>query len=255
MTTTLTKTDIILALRRFGLTTGDVLEVHSSLRSMGQVEGGAETVIQALMEVVGSQGAIVMPAHRVSLPVPPTAEEAALGMRSRVRMYTEGNVPQRSGMGLVADTFRARTDVVLGSGLHRVCAWGEDAETHAEEGFQHLLDLDGWTLLIGVDIHRCTSMHAAEKDVFPQAVKDYQQTPPELLARYDPDVWWIEFEDPGKPPLADVWGKVFAEADRRGLVQRGKIGDADCLFFKARPMAAIYHDWLVADGAGLFGVE
>lgn len=41
MTTALTKTDIIHALQQFRLTTGDVLEVHSSLRSMGQVAGGA----------------------------------------------------------------------------------------------------------------------------------------------------------------------------------------------------------------------
>src|SRR5439155_12628373 len=42
--------EIIEGLRRLGLTTKP-LAVHSSLRSFGQVEGGAETVISALQSV------------------------------------------------------------------------------------------------------------------------------------------------------------------------------------------------------------
>ena len=35
--------------------------VHTSLKRMGYVCGGAQTVIEALMEVVGEDGTIMMP--------------------------------------------------------------------------------------------------------------------------------------------------------------------------------------------------
>lgn len=35
--------------------------VHTSLKRMGYICGGAQTVIEALMEVVGENGTIMMP--------------------------------------------------------------------------------------------------------------------------------------------------------------------------------------------------
>ena len=62
----LTQLDIVNGLKALGLEQGAVVEVHSSLSSLGYVEGGAPTVIKALIEVVGEQGAVVMPADRIS---------------------------------------------------------------------------------------------------------------------------------------------------------------------------------------------
>ena len=42
------KDDLVIAFRAIGLREGMTLEVHSSLRSFGQVEGGAQSVIDAL---------------------------------------------------------------------------------------------------------------------------------------------------------------------------------------------------------------
>ena len=42
------KDDLITAFRAIGLREGMTLEVHSSLSSFGQVEGGAQSVIDAL---------------------------------------------------------------------------------------------------------------------------------------------------------------------------------------------------------------
>lgn len=53
----LTKRDIEEGLRKLGLDRGDVTEVHSSLSSFGKVRGGASTVVDALMNVVGEDGA------------------------------------------------------------------------------------------------------------------------------------------------------------------------------------------------------
>ena len=71
----LTQKDIVDDLKRLGLERGTAVEVHSSLSSLGFVEGGASTVISALMDVVGEDGAIVMSAYLVTPLIPLTEEE------------------------------------------------------------------------------------------------------------------------------------------------------------------------------------
>lgn len=55
------KEDMITKLREVGLEKGDTVMVHTSLKRMGYVCVGAQTVIEALMDVVGESGTIMMP--------------------------------------------------------------------------------------------------------------------------------------------------------------------------------------------------
>lgn len=55
------KDDIVNELKKIGLKKNDVVMVHTSLKSMGYVCGGAQTVIEALLEVVGEEGTVMMP--------------------------------------------------------------------------------------------------------------------------------------------------------------------------------------------------
>ena len=52
---------ILSGLRRLGVREGDVILAHSSLSSFGYVEGGADTVIRALLDAVGPAGTVVVP--------------------------------------------------------------------------------------------------------------------------------------------------------------------------------------------------
>lgn len=46
-------------LRELGVTSGDVVMVHTSMSQLGWVVGGTETVIRALLEVVGPVGTVM----------------------------------------------------------------------------------------------------------------------------------------------------------------------------------------------------
>jgi aminoglycoside N3'-acetyltransferase len=247
----LTQTDIEDGLRQLGLGRGDVAEVHSSLSSFGRVEGGAPTVIDALMNIVGKEGTLVMSAYPVSLPFPLTEEEKARGILAKVRIFGE-DYDGRTGMGAIADEFRRRPGTCLGRGIHRVCTWGHDATRHSQEGYRLLLDLDGWVLLLGVDIHRCSSMHVAESRVgIPTTITKCFEVPEDIRRDYLDDVWYIQY---GSTP-ADAWGKVQDEAERRGLIKRRRIGRAECMLFKAKSVVGIYEEALRTDLFGLFGVD
>jgi aminoglycoside N3'-acetyltransferase len=111
--------------------------------------------------------------------------------------------------------------------------------------------MDGWALLIGVGIDRCSSMHQAEKVGFPNEIVRCFQVPEEILIDYPADTWSVGY---GSTP-EDGWAKVWDEANRQGLVRQGRMGQADCKLFKARAMAGIYENWLRIDPYGLFGVQ
>ena len=55
----LTKQDLVRDLKHLGIGSGDLLNVKASIRSIGELDGGADTLIDALLEVVGSDGTIV----------------------------------------------------------------------------------------------------------------------------------------------------------------------------------------------------
>ena len=62
---------LVTALERLGLSPPCHLMVHASLSALGVVEGGAETVVSALREVAGREGAPAGPSG--SPPHPATA--------------------------------------------------------------------------------------------------------------------------------------------------------------------------------------
>ena len=51
----ITKNDLIRDLRQLGVVRGDTLNLKVSMKSIGDIDGGANTLIEALMEVVGGQ--------------------------------------------------------------------------------------------------------------------------------------------------------------------------------------------------------
>lgn len=57
------KQDLLEALSNVGVCRGQTLMVHTSLGSLGFVCGGAQVVIEALLESVGCEGTVMMPAQ------------------------------------------------------------------------------------------------------------------------------------------------------------------------------------------------
>lgn len=57
----LTFNELVEEFRAIGLQTGDTLLVHSSYKSFGGVDGGPQTVIDALLSVLGEDGTLIMP--------------------------------------------------------------------------------------------------------------------------------------------------------------------------------------------------
>jgi aminoglycoside 3-N-acetyltransferase len=232
--------EIRAGLRRLGLGRGDMIEVHSALSRLGWVRGGAATVVDALMAVVGEEGTLAMSAYPLSKPLPLTDEDKARGIWAKVRLY-DLDYEGPTGMGAIADEFRRRPGTALGPGFHRVCAWGHQAQRLAE-GYHRLLEADGWALLLGVGIGSCSSMHQGEKAELPERIAACFRIPADLYLDYG-----------GTP--RNAWEAVLAEAERRELVRHGRIGRAECLLFRARAVVGIYEEARRTDPWALYGLS
>jgi len=62
----LTRADIQAALEKLGVRRGDNLIMHASLSRFGYIEGGAETLIEAVLAAIGREGTLMMPTFTYS---------------------------------------------------------------------------------------------------------------------------------------------------------------------------------------------
>ena len=176
---TIFKTDIADALMSAGLKRGDSVMVHTSLGKIGYVCGGAQVVIEALIEIVGEDGTIMMPAQSWKNLDPETGVhwDADENDWDRIRenwpAYNKAITPTNT-MGAVAEMFRSWPGTVRSDHPARsVAAWGKNAEYLTENHdisdifgntspIGKFYELDGKVLLIGVDYDKNTSIHLAD---------------------------------------------------------------------------------------------
>ena len=176
---TVIKSEIADALRNVGLQSGDSVIVHTSLRQIGYVCGGAQAVIEALIEVVGRNGTVMMPTQSWKNLDPETGvhwdveKEYWEIIRENWPAYDKKITPTNT-MGAVAEMFRSWPGTIRTNHPARsVAAWGKNAayltETHSltdifgeSSPLAKLYKLNGSVLLIGVDYDKNTSIHLAD---------------------------------------------------------------------------------------------
>lgn len=152
---TIGKEQIVFSLKLMGIVPGDVVFVHSALSSIGNVYGGADTVIDALLEAVGESGTVAV--STLSFDHPFCAETTP------------------TGVGAISEAFRKRPEALRSlTPIHSIAAIGAQAEylTRDHEKLANacglgspyvkLRDMDAKILLLGVDMNRNTTLHAIE---------------------------------------------------------------------------------------------
>ena len=238
------KEDIKRGLRQLGLKRGDVIGVHSSLSSFGYVEGGADAVIDALLETVGEEGTIVMPTYSTNREnVERTQREIELGVtwKSKILPYDPEETPCWTGR--IPETFRRRKGVVRSlNPTHSLAALGLKAN-ELVQGWNKLLQADGYILLLGVDLGCCSAMHLAEERVqLPPHILEKIRPPPELLENYGPDLGWPEW-DIGYGPYPE-FAKMEDPCKDHGIMKTVKIGEATVKLLRLRELIDLYAEYL-----------
>lgn len=243
-----TKEDIKKGLIELGVTPGMILEVHSSLSSFGQVEGGAITVIDALKEIVTDKGSIFMPALSLSKEMELSDEDKELGITVKIKVLPRDE--ERTAMGVIADTFRAMPDTYTADDVIATSGWGLHGKEVITGGLDYAIDNGGKALMFGVDIYKLTAMHYVE-GITPEAINQIFAPSEEINAKYPPDEWFMEA---GHPPVK-AWYKIQEKAFERHLIKEIYIGDCRVWFFDIKAVISIYEEELRKDPYGLWEVN
>lgn len=252
-----TVASLVADLRALGLEPGMTVMVHSSLSRLGYVSGGAQAVVQALLEAVGVDGTIMMPTHSGDLsdpaawidpPVPAAWWET---LRREMPAYDERITPTRA-MGAVAECFRhvaglrrsahpTVSAAAMGPNAEALVGGHELALGLGESSPQaRLYDLDGHILLLGVTHLNDTSLHLAEYRAAPaDAAMTTYGSPVIVEGRRR----WVTY-----PNLVDDdsdFEQIGDEFHTTGRQDIGRIGVGDARFMRARDLVDFATAWMV----------
>lgn len=227
---------LVYDLRSLGLDSGQIVFVHSSLRSLGHVDGGAETVVDAFQTVLGTTGTLVVPTFTFA--------------HGRVDDPIFDPQQDRSEMGAITEAVRTRPDARRSCHLlHSVAALGAQAETitavhgpsawAADGPFWQLYELDARIVLLGVPYLRCTWFHVIEQLV--------QVRYREWVAKR---AWLCDEQGQQQPLLTLIYrpqpgfagndfNKFGAQLEEAGCVQVGAVGNAVARCFAVRAALAL----------------
>ncbi len=177
-----TRASLARDLRAAGYGPGGTFLTHVSMSALGYIVGGEEALLLALLDALGPQGTLVLPAFSAANsepaawqvdPLPPAwwpvvraAQPAFDPLRTPT--WQLGRVPElfRTWPGVLRSAHPQDSFAAHGPNAERITA-GHRLESPLGEGspLARLYELDAWVALLGVDHGNDTSLHLAENRV------------------------------------------------------------------------------------------
>lgn len=170
----LTFRELITGFRKLDLDPSKPLIVHASMSAFGRIQGGADTMLGALMATAGT---LVMPAFTYKTMLVPEIGPPDNGLNygmghvtNRTAQIFDPHMPVDRLMGVLAEALRCHVDscrslhpILSFTGINATRAL--NAQTYAEPlaPINVLVDEKAWVLLLGVDHTVNTSIHFAER--------------------------------------------------------------------------------------------
>ncbi|MDP4089124.1 MAG: AAC(3) family N-acetyltransferase [Bacillota bacterium] len=238
-----TKNNLINGIINLGIRQTDTLLVHSSMKVVGQVEHGADTVLDAFMEYM-RDGLLIFPTHTWAQ------------INDEYNVFNPETEP--SCVGILTNMFMKRPGVVRSwHPTHSVAAYGRDAaeyvsgeelwDTPCSRGgcWGKLYDKGAKILFLGCSLRSNTFLHGVEEwNNIPNRLADTYQA----LKIITPE--GEEIECPQRrhySSTGDVsknYGKMLEPFHYTGIARRGFIGDAESVLCDVVGMAALTTSFL-----------
>jgi aminoglycoside 3-N-acetyltransferase len=249
----LTRSAVAWDLSSLGLTVGDVVMVHASLRAIGEVAGGPDEVHLAIKDVITDQGTMLMyascPAYVDEVGrgnLTPDQEAEVLAKLPAFDPYTARSARDN---GALVELFRTYPGSRVNPHVARFVVWGEHTDHLLEPqpwdfAFGHgsllerFVELDGKILLLGSDHDNVTFLHYAEH---------IANIPDKRIARFQVPVLengvraWLEMAEVdtssqgAHPSWPDRFFAILVDGYLAATINRGgRVGQAESYLFSAR---------------------
>ena len=229
------KEDITKAGLELGLKKGDVVLVHSSFKSLGPVEGGAQDVIDGFTDILSDEGTLVMPTF-----VQTDFENA----------YNTWHIDKPSDTGYLTNYLRKLPNAHRSDqATHSVAAIGKLAheltKTHghtskrignlgdtpfsADSPWEKMYDLNAKVVLLGVDFMSVTFRHYAEYVYVDKCLKSIENHPKHKDLKSALDVF---NKHDAWPHVYNNW--VGEQLMKKNAIKKSKCGEAELMCFESK---------------------
>ncbi|MEX0745699.1 MAG: AAC(3) family N-acetyltransferase, partial [Phycisphaeraceae bacterium] len=218
------KRQLVRDLKALGLGADMNVMVHSALSRIGQVEGGADTVVEALLAVLGPSGTLMMPSFN---------HGAAAVFNVSATPTTNGAIPDALWRRpeAVRSVHPTHAFAAIGPAAERFCADAADGVFAAGSPIGRLIDAGGYLLSLGVTHAASTAMHVAETAVPCGCLAPHGGAEKQVIDRQGPRRMHAMAWRDGQCPVSS---RSLDQAMRRRRDQRrGKVGEAACTLVKA----------------------
>ena len=251
----LTKDDFKSALIRLGVKKGMLLYVSASIEHFRYVVGGAQSVIEALMELVGYDGTIVMaaPTRHLCDPV-----ETGVIPRDRADEARKHALPFNKKLSVPSEVGEVtvqfmRNDAVLRSNHPMVSflAWGKYAKLIVEKHPLHfgmnqesplgkIKEYNGYVITIGNEYKDCEIFHLAQYMTMKCPIRIYS-CPIEKSGATS----WIQILDLELDN--SLYNDIGKKMENRHLVKTTYLGETTCRLFSAKAAQDVANEYLNKD--------
>ncbi|NPV85501.1 MAG: AAC(3) family N-acetyltransferase [Anaerolineae bacterium] len=240
--------DIVSGLKHLGLDPARPVIVHASLSAFGDVQGGAETILGALMAVVD---ALIMPTFTYRTMVIPEEGPEHNGITygsgrdlNRMAEIFVPSMPADPLMGVIAETLRkypgssrSRHPILSFSGVNSERSLQLQSMQDPLAPIADITEQGGWVLLMGVDHTVNTSIHYAEKLSGRKQFIRWALSPQGVL------------ECPGYPGCSDGFEQAAPQLSE--ITRQVNIGEATVKALPLQEMCTILTQMLLDDPLAL----
>ncbi|MGW2097482.1 aminoglycoside N(3)-acetyltransferase [Streptomyces olivaceoviridis] len=245
-----TRDDIAAQLGLLGVETGETLLAHTSLSSLGWVNGGAVAVVQGLLDALGPSGTLVVPTQTgghcdpAAWVNPPVPEEWWDRIRATMPPYDPLITPSL-GVGVVPETVRTwpgarrsahpQTSFAAVGPRAREITDGHatDCRLGERSPLARLEELGARVLLLGAGYDACTAFHLAEYRIPAPRVE---------VGRPAAGGGWETVTEVSI--TSDRFDELGHDFERDRPVVRGRVGAADVRLFPVADAVAYAQRWL-----------
>jgi len=227
----LTRDQIASTIRSLGVKQGDLMIVHSSYKSLGEVAGGPLAVAQALVDSVSPGGSLFVPTFNYGNdPFDPATAPSYDGVTTEFVRKLPGAIRSLhpthpiAGIGPDAPELLRDHDKAHAFGVGSPC--------------YRLYEGNAWVLLVGVNHNANSVAHVAE-EILDMPYLDRRRTARVVTANGMVEVTLR------RPGCSDAWDPVLDPPLRNaGAITEGRLGNARLLLMRSRDVVKVASDLL-----------
>lgn len=247
------RAELAAGFRALGLAAGDMVMVHASVRSVGQIAGGPDQIHLAIKDAITDAGTLMMYAS-----CPDYVDDIGRGVHpgsverevlDKLPAFDPFTARAARDNGTLVEFLRSYPGSLVNNHVARFVAWGAQAPYLFSEqpwdfafgrgsALERFVELDGKILLIGCDHDNVTFLHYAEHilDVPGRRIAVFEVPVLENGVRVWREMKEIDTSDGGAHPnwpdrfFAQIVNAFLARTHNRG----GRVGHAHCFLFDAR---------------------